>query len=204
MTEALTEDLVSTRPRFGVVAGNGQGLSREQVERVLKRRAVMLSRTPQADQESGEFIQIVSFTLGREAYGMEISLIREIQPLNDLTLIPCTPDFVVGAVNIRGKIISVIDICRLFGSSSQDTTDSPKVIVVSYQDLELGILAGEVSEVISLSKSEIEQPLATLSGVREEYIKGEYVMDSKKNVLVILDVENILKDKRMIIKEEVG
>lgn len=204
MSKTVTKEIDIVKPRFGVVAGEGNDLTRDQIVSILKKRAVNLSKTPTGERETGSIMQLVTFSLGDETYGMNIALIQEIQPLKDLTLIPCTPDFVVGAVNIRGKIITVVDICRLFGLPNQTVTDNSKVIVVHHQDLEIGILADEVSEVISVSQSEMEHPLATLSGVREEYIKGEYVLGVTKKMLVILDVESIIKDKRMVIHEEVS
>jgi len=201
MTETLTKEIEAKKPRFGVIAD--KGMSSEQVKRVLDSRAALLSRSAFTGKQAEQKIQLVTFTLAQENYGLEITFIREIQPLKELTLIPCTPDFIIGAVNIRGKIIPVIDIRKLFGLADVQLSTDAKVIVVQYQDLEIGLLASEVSDVISAFHADIKLPLATVVSEREEYIRGEYVVDSN-HMLVVLNVEKIINDQRLVIKEEVS
>ena len=201
MAETLTKEVKARRPRFGVIAD--KGMSSEQVKRILDNRAALLSRATFSEKQVEEKIQLVAFSLGDESYGLAITSIREIQPLKELTLIPCTPEFIIGAVNIRGKIISVIDIRRLFGLEQAELLETAKVIVVQYQDLEIGLLASAVSDVVSIFHTDIKLPLATLVSEREEYIRGEYVIDPG-HMLVVLNVEKIINDRRLIIKEEVS
>lgn len=200
MAETLTKEIKAPKPRFGVVAD--KGMSSEEVKRILDQRANMLARSTFIEKPERK-VQLVAFSLGQENYGLEITSIREIQPLKELTLIPCTPKFIIGAVNIRGKIIAVIDIRKLFGLADVELSVNSKVIVVQDQDLEIGLLAAEVSDVITISHSDIKLPLATLVNESEEYIRGEYVV-GRSDMLVVLNVEKIINDQRLIVKEEVS
>lgn len=187
MSEILTNEVNDKgRPNFGVTAV-GSSFSAADVERILKQRAALLSQAPPSEEKTDSAAQLVAFYLGEELYGLDIAFVREIQPLRDLTLIPCTPDFVIGAVNIRGNIVTVIDIGKLFGLSDRSGYESSKVIVIQGDDLELGIIASQVTEVLSISNSEIGRPLATLTSKTEECIKGEYLHGDK--LMLVLDVE---------------
>lgn len=173
-------------------------MSAEEIAAILEKRAKTLARVPDADKGRSETLQYITFSLSDEDYAVEVGYVQEIQPLRDLTLIPCTPDFIVGAVNIRGQIISLVDLKKFFGIPSGQSKDQAKVVVTRTDDREIGLLADRVSEVMSLPVDAIDQPLATLAGVREEYIKGV-----AKGGLIILDIAAILSDKRMVINEEV-
>lgn len=173
-------------------------MSAEEVAAILDRRARALAEVADADDGQEETVQYITFCLGKEHYAVEVGYVQETQPLRDLTLIPCTPGFIVGAVNIRGHIIAVIDLKTFFGIPADVGRAQAKVIVARNDDLEVGLLADQVSEVTSVSVDGVDQPLATLSGVREEYIKGV-----TKDGLIIIDINAILADKRMIINEEV-
>lgn len=167
-------------------------------KKILKARARAIAQEPPAEEIAGGRIEIVGFLLAYERYGIESSYVREIHPLKELTPLPCTPAFVLGIVNIRGRILSVIDIKKFFELPEKGLTDLNKVIIVRAQEMELGILADAVLGVRSIPRTEIQASLPTLTGIREDYLTGV-----TKERVVILDVAKLLSDRKIIVQEEV-
>jgi len=173
-------------------------LSEDQIKEVLDIRAATLARTPSEEQEESAVIQYVAFRLGQERYALEVRLVEEIQPVKELTRIPCTPAFVFGAVNVRGRILPVIDVKKYFGLAPSKLTPASKIIVVETGELELGIIADQVDEVMDIRVDEIKTQIETLSGSSEEFIKG--VTD---DAVIVLDMAGLARDKRIIIHEDI-
>ena len=173
-------------------------LDEGQIKDILARRAVDLARVSDPDDQAGVSTQYVSFKIDTEKFGIEVGFVHEIQPLRNLTLIPCTPDFVVGAVNIRGLIIPVIDIRVFFNMPRTNVSASNKVIVSQVGDKRLGIVADSVEDVTNLTADDIDSQLANLSGAHEELIRG--VSDSQ---IIILNIEALVNDRRLVIQENV-
>ena len=173
-------------------------LSEDQIKEVLDIRAATLAQTAGEEQEESAVSQYVSFKLGQERYALEVRLVEEIQLIKELTRIPCTPAFVYGAVNVRGRILPVIDIKSFFGLTPVGLTPTSKIIVVEAGELQLGVIADQVDEVMDIHVDEIKTQIETLSGSSEEFIKG--VTD---DAVIILDMAKLAQDKRMIIREDV-
>ena len=172
-------------------------VSADKVKTVLAQRAHMLLNSTEV--QTGETMQVVVFSLANETYGIGTEFAKEVQPLRDVTPVPCTPDFCVGVINIRGSIYPVIDIRGFFGVAKKEITDSTKVILVEAGGLEVGILADDVSGAASVPIAEIKPPLAAQSASKEEYILGV-----TKKMLIILNLEALLRDDRIIVRQEVG
>ena len=169
----------------------------EEKKKILKARAGALSREPEAKEGIGESLEVVEFLLAQERYGIESSYVREVYPLKDLTPLPRTPPFVLGIINIRGRILSVIDIKKLFDLPERGLTDLNKVIIVRHGMMEMGILADAVIGVASILLSDIQPSLPTLTGVRQRYSKGV-----TKGPMVILDGAKLLTDPALVVNEE--
>jgi purine-binding chemotaxis protein CheW len=160
----------------------------------------LLAAQGRSEQASPELrLEVVEFVLGPEHYGIESCHIREIHPLNEFTPLPCTPAFVLGLVNVRGQILSIIDIKKLFDLPEKGLTDLNKVIVVHANQTELGILADAIVGVRSIAPEEVQPALPTLTGIRAEYLKG-----ITKDPMVVLDVEKILSDEKILVNEAVN
>jgi len=164
---------------------------------VLKARAMTLSRKPEK-KETDEYIEIVEFLLANETYAIQSGFISEVYPLKELTPVPCTPGFVAGIINVRGKILSVIDIKKFFELPGNGITDLNKVIIIHDRLMEFGILADAVLGARQIPLRDIQPDLPTLTGIRAGYLKGV-----TKEQLVVLDAEKILADKNIIVHEEV-
>jgi len=171
----------------------------EEKRKILRARARLLAAGGKAEATFPHLLlDVVEFVLGPEHYGIESCHIREIHPLSEFTPLPCTPAFVLGLVNVRGQILSIIDIKKLFDLPEKGLTDLNKVIIVHANHMELGILADAVLGVRPIAMEELRPALPTLTGIRAEYLKG-----ITKDPLVVLDVEKILMDEKILVNEEV-
>jgi purine-binding chemotaxis protein CheW len=165
---------------------------------ILQARAKILAREPDTTNQLESYIDVIEFYLAYEKYGIESIYVREVCPLRELTPLPCTPPFVLGIVNMRGEIISVIDLKKFFGLSETAITDMNKIIIVYSAEMSFGILADNVLGVYSISQNELQPSLATLTGIRADYLKG---VTSER--LIVLDIARLLSDKKIIVHEEV-
>ena len=172
--------------------------SASEKKRILKERAIALAQEPEDKKTSEDYLEVVEFLLAYEKYGIESGYVSEVYPMKELTPLPCTPPFIPGIINVRGQIISVIDIKKFFDLTDKGLTDLNKVIIVTDGKMELGILADVILGVRSVALSELQPSLPTLTGVRAEYLKG--VTEER---FIILDVEKILSDEKIIVHDEV-
>jgi len=172
--------------------------SPEETQRILKARALVLAQEPVPAEAANERIEIVEFILAYERYAVESRYVREVYPLENLTPLPCTPGFVLGIVNVRGEILSVIDLKKFFDLPEKGLTDLNKVIVLQSGNMLFGILADAIVGVRHIPMTDIQPSLPTLTGVREEYLKG---VTAER--LVILDAEKLLTDEGIIVQEKV-
>ena len=172
----------------------------EEKQKILHARARLLAACGKSEAVPAHLlVEVVEFVLGPEHYGIESCHIREIHPLSEFTPLPCTPAFVLGLVNVRGQILSIIDIKKLFDLPEKGLTDLNKVIVVHANHTEVGILADTIVGVRSIAPEELQPALPTLTGIRAEYLKG-----ITKDPMVVLDVEKILSDEKILVNEAVN
>ena len=166
-------------------------------ELILQARARALAQAP-VEAVDTEFIEVVTFVLAYETYGIETVYVSEVYPLKELTPLPCTPPFVAGIINVHGQVLSVIDIKKFFELPAQGLTDLNKVIIISNGVMEFGILADAILDVRTIPLREIQPSLPTLTGIREDYLRG-----ITQDRLVVLDAISLLTDPRIIVHEEV-
>jgi len=174
----------------------GVTLSPDQKQSILKARARELSMERETD-ESQECLEIVEFRLASENYGIEAAFVREVYPLKDYTSLPGTPAFVLGIINVRGKIISVIDLKKFFNLPERGLGDLNKVIILRNDRMEFGILADAILGTKSIMTDKIQASPATLAGIGADYLKG--VTGER---VIILDGDRILGDKKIIVHQE--
>ncbi len=136
----------------------------------------------------------LTFRLDQEEYGLEILKVREIIGLMDITAVPRTPDFVRGVINLRGKVIPVVDLRTKFGMPTVDATEQTCIIVVDIStpdnDLEMGILVDSVSEVLDISSDEIEDTPSFGASFDSDFILG--MAKAKDSVKILLNIEKVL------------
>lgn len=172
--------------------------SLEERKKILKDRAKALAEETQEKETGEKTIEILEFLSAYERYGIETSYVREVYPLKEFTPLPCTPPFVLGIINVRGQILSVMDIKKFFDLPEKGLGDLNKVIILHSDNMEFGILVDVILGVHNILLGELQPSLPTLTGIREEYLKG--VTGER---LVILDAGKLLSDKKIIIHETV-
>ncbi len=165
---------------------------------ILKNRARELSEELKENGAIENQVEIIEFVLAYEKYGVESCFVREVYPMKEFTPIPGTPNFVMGIINIRGQIISIIDIKKFFGLPEKGLTDLNRVIIADYNDMEVGILADIILGVRNIAINEIQPSLPTLTEIRSKYLKG-----ITRDGVVILDIVKLLSDPKLIISSEV-
>ena len=169
----------------------------ENRKRILKARALVLARESVARVDEA-VIEVVEFSLATERYGIETEYVREVFPFKELTPVPCTPAFFTGIVNVRGRMIAVVDLKKFFDLPARGLHDLHKVIILHSAQMDLGVLADDVVGVHSVPVSQLQASLPTLSGVGQQYLRG--VTGER---LVVLDAARILNDPKIIVQEEV-
>ena len=170
----------------------------DEKRKILAQRARSLAAEP-ATEETGARLEIVEFLLAHERYGLETALVREVYPLKELTPVPCTPAHVLGIVNVRGRTLSVIDLKKFFDLPEKGLGDLNKVIILSSGQMEFGVLADEIFGVRTLPLSSLQPAMPTLTGIREEYLKG-----IEADRTIVLDGTRILADPNIVVNEEVN
>lgn len=135
--------------------------------------------------------QLVVFQLAGETYGVNIGSVHEIIRMQEITKVPRTPDFVEGVINLRGRIIPVIDLRKRFYLPLQEKTQSSRIIVIEMDSVTVGMIVDSVSEVIRLPLNEIEPAPPMVGGVDATYLRG--VGKREKGLIVLLDLNQVLK-----------
>lgn len=168
----------------------------EEVKKILKERAQLLSSEPEKQDLEGKCIDVLEFRLAYENYAVEISWVQEVQPLKSFVSLTGMPSFVMGIVNVRGQVYSLVDIKRFFELPDKGLSDLNKVIIIKNDDIEFGILVDSITGVKSVAVEELQPSLPTLTGTRQQYLMGV-----TPDQLIVLDAEKILTDKDLIVND---
>jgi len=172
--------------------------SAEKAKAILQERARMLAQETASSEADGEYLEIIEFSLAYEKYGIETTFVREVHPLRDLTILPGTPPFVLGIINVRGRILSVLDLKRFFDLPKKGLSELNKVVVVHFGLMEFGIVADEIVGVRRIRTDSLQPTVPTMTGIREEYLRG---LTPERTVLV--DVQKLLQDKKIVVHQEI-
>jgi purine-binding chemotaxis protein CheW len=184
----------------------GDELSPEQLAHIWEIRAQELAKPPPA-QISGETLDLITFRLNGERYGVEIDYVREVYPLVRITPVPRTPAFVAGVLSVRGRVISVVDLCTFFGLPGVDVSDESKIVVVTTNDgsqqesdcMEVGLLTDEVEGTLTIHEADLEPALATRIDDQAEFTLG-----IAPGMLLVLDLNVLLNSQRIVVNDELS
>ena len=143
--------------------------------------------------------KLLQFELAGEFYGVDILKVREINGMMDITAVPQTPIFMKGLINLRGKVVPVIDLRLKFGLPESDYDERTSIIVIEFKSIhgqvQMGIVVDTVSEVINIPAANIEPAPNFGVGLKSEYIRG--MAKTKDKVIIILDIDLILTDEEL-------
>jgi purine-binding chemotaxis protein CheW len=168
-------------------------------EKMADMAVAMDKGAPLLAVEGGKFL---TFMLHCEEYGLEIIKVREIIGLMDITSVPQTPDYVRGVINLRGKVIPVIDLRLKFGLSEGDYDKRTCIIVVDVKGLLMGIVVDTVSEVMDIDKESIEETPSFGTRLDTDYILGMGKVGAK--VKILLEIDKVLTSEELVVMENMS
>lgn len=147
--------------------------------------------------------KFLTFLMANEKYGLEILKVREIIGIMDVTPVPTTPAFVRGVINLRGKVIPVVDLRLKFGMEPKEDTQRTCIIVVHLaregQEMIMGIIVDEVSEVLDIDQDQIEPPPSFGADIRTDFILGMGKVNQR--VVTMLDIDRVLSEREIALVE---
>ncbi|MFN3873193.1 MAG: chemotaxis protein CheW, partial [Ignavibacterium sp.] len=139
---------------------------------------------------STEILQLVSFMIGNEEYAVDIFYVKEINRLSHITKVPNAPEFIEGVINLRGRIIPVIDLRIKMGLPKKDKDKDSRIIVIEDDNLLVGFLVDAVKEVIRIPKDIIEEPPEIVTSSKTDYINSVGKLEDR--LLILIDLKKIL------------
>jgi len=137
----------------------------------------------------GQILQLVTFRLDNEEFGVDILKVQEINKMIDITKIPNAPPFVEGVINLRGKIIPIVDLRKRLGFDGKTFDKSTRIIVVELDGMVLGFIVDSVSEVLRISENTVEPPPALVAGIESDYIEGVGKLENR--LLILLELKKV-------------
>ena len=152
-----------------------------------------------AKTQAGEILQLVSFRIGEEEFGVDILKVQEINRMNQITRVPNAPDYVSGVMNLRGKVIPVIDLRQRFHLGKREADKDTRIIVVELRSRVIGFVVDAVNEVLRIPKSVTEPPPPMVAGIGSEYITAVGKLEDR--LLILIDLDKVLLVQE---EEEVG
>jgi len=144
-----------------------------------------------------EELKVIVFTLAHEEYGVEIDKVRTIERMMPLTRVPKTPPFVKGVINLRGVVVPVIDLRGRFGLPEREYTDNTRIIIVSVQDMEVGLIVDSANDVMDLDRGRLEAPPEVVGGIQAKYLQGIVKLDDQR-LLVLLNLPEVLNKSEIV------
>ena len=141
------------------------------------------------EASSEELLQLVSFKIGEEEFGVDILKVQEINRMVEFTRVPNTAAHIDGVINLRGKVIPIVDLRARFGLPRKDHDKNTRIIVVELNGTVVGFVVDAVSEVLRIPKSVTEPPPSMVAGVGAEYIDDVGKLDDR--LLILLNLEEV-------------
>lgn len=145
-------------------------------------------------------IQVVGFRIGNETFGVRISLVREIVRLPEITAVPNAPDYIEGVINLRGKIVPVMDLRKRFGQTDIQRDKKNRILVVELDGKSVGLIVNAASEVLKIPPSEIEPPATMLGEGETSFVTGVGKLNGR--LVILLDLQKLLQQGEMKRLEE--
>lgn len=136
-------------------------------------------------------LQVVGFRIGRETFGLPISIVREIVRVPEITSVPNAPDYIEGVINLRGRIIPIVDLRKRFGEKSFEPNKKNRIVVVELESRAIGLIVNSASEVLRIPPSEIEEPHNVFKEGELNYVTGVGKLNGR--LVILLDLSRVLQ-----------
>lgn len=144
-------------------------------------------------QNTGGTVELATFYVGNALCGMDILKVQEINKLMDMTRVPQAPEYVMGILNLRGQIVTVIDLGKKLGLTSTELNETSRNIIVNSENEYIGLLVTRIGDVVDADWERVEEPPANIGGVQGGFFKG--VFKTKDRLIGILDAEKVLAEE---------
>lgn len=173
----------------------GGGMTRDREEELLSQRAQELAKPEKGGETGGESIDILSFEIGGESYAVETSFVVEVLPLRELTPLPGAPEFILGIVYVRGRVLCLNDLSRFFGLPPKGLSERDKVVVLRKGEMEIGVLAEAIVGTRALARQDI-RALPAEGQAGHGFLKGVTSEGTS-----VIDAAVILDDPRLVVNQ---
>ncbi|MDD3732095.1 MAG: chemotaxis protein CheW [candidate division Zixibacteria bacterium] len=155
----------------------------------------ILKQKEMAGNVSTDELQLVSFNIGSEEFGVDILKVQEINRMVEITKVPQAPRYVEGVINLRGKVIPIIDLRKRFNLEMKEHDKNTRIVVVDINGNIMGMIVDAVSEVLRLPADTIEPPPELVTGINSDYIKGVAKLEDR--LLIFLDLSKVVDVEEM-------
>ncbi|MEM6646109.1 MAG: chemotaxis protein CheW [Bacteroidota bacterium] len=141
-------------------------------------------------QQYDDILQLVTFVLGKETFGVDVLKVQEIIRIVDVTRVPNSPEFVEGVINLRGKILPVVDLRKRFGLPAATRDKDGRIVVIEFADKVVGFLVDRMREVVRVERGSVDAPPNLVTSATSRYITGVVQLDDR--LLTLLDLDRVL------------
>ncbi len=145
--------------------------------------------------QEDEVLRWVTFQLENETYGINVEQVKEVLRVSEIAPVPGAPDYVLGIINLRGNVVTVVDTRKRFGLMPAETTDASRIVIIDVEGQEIGMLVDSVAEVMELSMSAIETAPNVGNEESSRYIQG--VASQEGQLLILVDVNRFLDENEL-------
>ena len=155
---------------------------------------------PTQKRQDVELLQLVTFSIGDEEFGVDILKVQEIIRTMEITKVPRAPAFVEGVINLRGKVIPIIDLRKRFGLQTRGHDKNTRIIVIEINNMIVGFVVDSFPEVLRIPASTVEPPPPKVAGLESEYISGVGKLEDR--LLILLDLNRLLsREERSVLSQ---
>jgi purine-binding chemotaxis protein CheW len=145
------------------------------------------------DSDTGQVLLVSTFHLGDTMFGIDTLRVQEAIKIPDITKVPRAQGAILGVINLRGRIVTIIDLNSKLGLELSPVAADSRLIIVSWEDEQIGFLVDRIDDVIPIERSEIKPPPSNVKGMQGQFFEG--VHQSEKGLLVVLNVDAVLVDR---------
>ena len=173
----------------------------------IKKSVSLVAGEEQAEDQAGDFVQLIAFNLDNEEYAVPIVDLQEVIPATRVTPVPNSPIFISGILNLRGKIVVVIDLEKRFNLLREEKALPAHIVIVSADDNTFGVLVDKVTEVLRVSGEAVKPPPSLVSSkINADYVEGVIVLsgrekeggESPPRLIILLDIKKLLREEELL------
>ena len=168
------------------------------ISEILHNRAEAIAKASETEEDTSKHISIIEFSLGQEKYAIETQYLKEVTGSNQIFEIPCTPYYIYGVINLRGKIITVIDLKKYLQLNYKGISDSSSIVIVEYKNSQVGLVADSIEGIHDISIEEIQNSKPKLKNIKDTFLQG-----ITQDTVIVLDIVKLLEDEEILVNESI-